>query len=143
MQPVFRYFLEGREEGFQVRNRTAPVKSSNKRRKNDYTHYTQHNARKNGQRGRTEAHDVPNFDVGDVRADVDDLPDDFVARHQRPPGHPPVVVDHVEVGVADAAVRDDDVRVGFGQRLGGIGEHLADALGLPEAVSLDFGWDGG
>jgi hypothetical protein len=47
----------------------------------------------------------------DVRADRGDGADDLVARDERVAADAPVVVDEVDVGVADAAVRDADLDV--------------------------------
>jgi hypothetical protein len=43
-----------------------------------------------------------------ARCDCDDSPDDFVAGHEWEPGVAPVVVDHRQVGVANAAMLDRD-----------------------------------
>lgn len=49
--------------------------------------------------------------MADVISHSGDNADDLMARHEREGGHPEVVVDQVNVGVAHAAVRDLDLDV--------------------------------
>ena len=71
------------------------------------------------------------------------MANDFVARDKRVAGHSPVVVDHVNVGVADSVVGDLDVGVVLAHGLGLVGDLLDLRLGLGEAHSLDLFGDSG
>jgi hypothetical protein len=57
------------------------------------------------------ARDVAHLELGDLRADGDDAPEDLVADAERVLFGAPLALAGVDVGVADARVRDGDVHV--------------------------------
>jgi len=59
-----------------------------------------------------DAHDIADREVGDVLANRADGADDLMAGDHRVGGEAPVVVDHADVAVANAAVQDVDVDLG-------------------------------
>ena len=54
---------------------------------------------------------IADFELGDVRADFGDFADDFVARNTGVGSAFPIVAGDVQVGVADAAVKDIDLDI--------------------------------
>src|SRR6185312_1539562 len=55
--------------------------------------------------------ELPFFELGDLLADPDHPPDDFVARYDRVDGGLPLVPGLVQVGMAHAAIEDLDLNV--------------------------------
>ena len=55
--------------------------------------------------------DVAFLEFFDVRADLDDASDDFLARHARVGGAVPFVAGNMHVRVADAAVKNLDLHI--------------------------------
>lgn len=66
---------------------------------------------------RADAHAVANLGVRYLGADLDDVADDLVARHQRPVLVAPAARGRVHIRAANAAGRDLDVNVVIAKRL--------------------------
>eukprot|EP00760_Papus_ankaliazontas_P009686 PhM_4_TR14116/c2_g1_i3/m.42881 len=90
---------------------------------------------------RAETDDVADLEMLHVGAHGEHVADDLMAGHEGVAAHGPVVVDHVDVGVANAVVRDDDVGVVLRERLRLVRVRDGLGFGLEVAHGLDLGGD--
>ena len=65
-----------------------------------------------------------------------------MTRHQRKGGHTPIIVDQVQVRVADAAVRDRDIDFAGQKRAEGVAAAMRRARGAAHASMDKFSVDG-
>ena len=87
-----------------------------------------------------EPHRLPGVQVADVLAHRRDRADDLVAGDERVGRHLPVVVEHAEVAVADAAIAHVDVDLVVAERAQRVLERRQRAAGGGRGVGLDGGF---
>lgn len=68
-----------------------------------------------------------------------DAPDDFVAGNEGVGGHAPVVVEHGEIAVADAAALHGDLNLFAAEGAGGVFEGLEGLFGAESGEGFDGG----
>ena len=83
----------------------------------------------------TKTNSIANFEVNNLGANSCYSADNLVTRNERITGHPPVIVNEVNIGVANSTVGNQDVNISFGHGLGGVTRNRAYALGFWKDVS--------